>query len=360
MKSLKYMAIAAVAALAASCTLDLPKEQISSELTAPVLRPVSNVLSDANTTKVEQVVFTWDPADFGAKTEVLYSVYAELGKEKALVGQNYKNSLSINKGDLVGIVCSSLNGEKNSDVTVSAYVEATLKDVVNSPVLSSEKVSFMVHTFLPPKKSIWLPGKYQEWSQFGTEILEVEAGTSTYKILVDVSNEAETPYYFKIVDENQSWVGMNDGYKPEGWEVADPANADGNFSVTADEPIMWLTINTKEKTVAREVVSKVAMIGSFESNNWNESTEPKFTYDPAKNVWESPVISFKAGDEWLLRLNGSWEHKYGDAVATTDIAGGFELTKGNDAKNIPAPGAGDYIVRLHANRTPIVVTYEKQ
>ena len=360
MKSLKYMAIAAVAALAASCTLDLPKEQISSELTAPVLRPVSNVLSDANTTKVEQVVFTWDPADFGAKTEILYSVYAELGKEKALVGHNYKNSLSINKGDLVGLVCSSLNGEKNSDVTISAYVEATLKDVVNSPVLTSEKVSFLVHTFLPPKKSIWLPGKYQDWSQFGTEIIEVEAGTSTYKILVDVSNEAETPYYFKIVDENKSWVGMNDGYKPEGWEVADPANTDGNFSVTAEEPIMWLAINTKTKTVAREVVSKVALIGSFESNNWNESTEPEFQYDPAKNVWESPVISFKAGDEWLLRLNGSWDHKYGDAVATTDIAGGFELTKGKDAKNIPAPGAGDYIVRLHANRTPIVVTYEKQ
>ena len=359
MKSLKYMAIAAVAALAASCTLDLPMEQISSDMTAPVLRPVSNVLSDANTTKVEQVIFTWDPADFGAKTEILYSVYAELGKEKVLVGQNYKNSLSINKGDLVGLVCSSLNGEKNSDVTISAYVEATLKDVVNSPVLTSEKVSFMVHTYLPPKKSIWLPGKYQDWSQFGTEIIEVEAGTSTYKILVDVSNKAETPYYFKIVDENQSWVGRNDGYKPEGWEVADPANADGNFSVTEKESIMWLTINTKTKTVAREVVSKVAMIGSFQSEKeWDEATEPEFRYDPAKNVWESPVISFKAGDQWLLRLNGSWDHKYGSAVATTDIAGGYEITKGGE--NIPAPGAGDYIVRLHANRTPIVVTYEKQ
>lgn len=157
MKSLKYMAIAAVAALAASCTLDLPKEQISSELTAPVLRPVSNVLSDANTTKVEQVVFTWDPADFGAKTEVLYSVYAELGKEKTLVGQNYKNSLSINKGDFVGMVCSSLNGEKNSDVTISAYVEATLKDVVNSPVLTSEKfLSWFIPIFLLRRASGFL------------------------------------------------------------------------------------------------------------------------------------------------------------------------------------------------------------
>lgn len=93
---------------------------------------------------------------------------------------------------------------------------------------------------------------------------------------------------------------------------------------------MWLTINTKTKTVAREVVSKVALIGDF--NEWKESEEPEFTYNAAKNVWESPVISFTEGKEWLLRLNGSWEHKYGDAVATTDIAGGFELTKGKDAK----------------------------
>lgn len=226
--------------------------------------------------------------------------------------------------------------------------------MVNSPVLTSEKVAFSVYTYLPPKKNIWLPGKYQDWNQFGTEIWETEAGTSTYKILVDVSNDAETPYYFKIVDENQSWVGMNEGYTPEGWEVADPSNSDGNFSVSADEPIMWLTISTKTKTVAREVVSKVAMIGDF--NGWNESEEKELTYNAAKNVWESPVISFTEGQGWLLRLNKNWDHKYGSAVATNDIAGGYEITKGGE--NIPTPGTGDYIVRLYANRTPIVVTYE--
>lgn len=189
MKSLKYMALAAVAVLAASCTLDLEKEQIQSEMTAPVLRPVSNVISDANTTKVEQVNFSWDPADFGAKTEILYSVYAELGAEKVLVGQNYKNSLSINKGDLVGMVCSSLKGEKNTTVTISAYVEATLKDVVNSPVLTSQKVSFSVFTYLPPKKNIWLPGKYQagtSWELRFGKLKQEQALTrflSTYQIL---------------------------------------------------------------------------------------------------------------------------------------------------------------------------------
>ena len=109
MKSLKYMAAAAVAAvLAASCTLDLPRTQILPEgdMTAPVLNPVPNVISDANTTKVEQVDFTWSAADFGASTEILYSVYVQLGEKTALVGQNYTNSLSCLTGDLVGLIFS--------------------------------------------------------------------------------------------------------------------------------------------------------------------------------------------------------------------------------------------------------------
>lgn len=84
MKSLKYMAIAAIAALAASCTLDLPMEQISSDMTAPVLRPVSNVLSDANTTKVEQVIFTWDPADLGQRLKFSTPYMRNLERRRSL------------------------------------------------------------------------------------------------------------------------------------------------------------------------------------------------------------------------------------------------------------------------------------
>ena len=40
--------------------------------------------------------------------------------------------------------------------------------------------------------------------------------------------------------------------------------------------------------------------------------------------------------------------------------GGYELENGATAANIKSPGAGDYVVRLHANRTPLVITYVKQ
>lgn len=358
MKAIKYISLFAAASLMASCTLDLDKTEIgTAEINVkPVLSDIADVLSDANTTSVEKVVFTWSDADFGAKTQIEYSLYAKLGDKTALLGQSYSNRLTIGKGDLVGVICNDLEGAKNENVRIESYVEANIYGAETTESLVSNSVAYNVYTYLPPKKNIWLPGKYQGWAQFGTTVWETEAGTSQYKILVDVSNSEETPYYFKIVDEGGNWVGMNDGYAPDGWSVADPANSDGNFSVTADEPIAWLTINTKRKTVAKQTIKAVALIGAF--NNWSEAEEPSFTYDAAENVWVSPVINFEAGGEWLVRLDRDWQLKFGSAVATTDIAGGYELTQGG--ANITAPEAGNFIVKLYTDRTPFVIVYEKQ
>ena len=69
MKTLKYLAAAAASLLLASCTLELPKTTLAAEgdRVAPVLNSITNVISDANTSK-EQVTFTWAPADFGVST----------------------------------------------------------------------------------------------------------------------------------------------------------------------------------------------------------------------------------------------------------------------------------------------------
>ena len=357
MKTLKYLAAAAASLLLASCTLELQKTTLAAEgdRVAPVLNPVTNVISDANTSK-EQVTFTWAPADFGVSTQIVYFVWAKLGEKESIIGTSYDNKLSIAKGDLVGVVCNDLGGAKNDNVSIESYVTAGVYGTSEVKTIKSNVITYSVFTYLPPKKNIWLPGKYQDWSQFGTMVWEAEAGSNQYKILVDVSNPDETPYYFKVVDEGENWVGMNDGYKPDGWEVADPTNKDGNFSVTAEEPILWLTINTKKKTVAKQVISKVALIGGF--NGWNEAEEPSFTYNVTDNVWESPVISFTGDGGWLVRLNASWDYKFGSAVPSSDIEGGYEIVQKGD--NIPSPEAGNYIVKLHANRTPFVIVYEKQ
>lgn len=357
MKTIKYFALAAVSVLMSACTLDLDKTTISDAegYVTPVLSEVADVVSDANTSSVEQVVFTWTPADFGASTQVEYSLYAKLGEKTALLGQSYSSSVSIAKGDLVGVVVNDLGGDKNVDVTVESYVEAKIYGSESTEVLKSNAVSYSVFTYLPAKKNIWLPGAYQGWVQLGTMVWEYAAGTSQYKFLVNVSDGGAGPFYFKVVDEGKNWVGMNDGYVADKWEVADPSNSDGNFSVPADEPILWLTIDTKKKTVAKKVMTKVAMIGSF--NGWNEAAEVEFTYNATDNVWESPVVDFD-GAGWLVRLNASWDYKFGGAVASSEIEGGYEITQGGS--DITETPTGKYIVKLHTNRDPFVIEYVQQ
>lgn len=357
MKNIKYMLILAVSLLLASCTLNKEKTCLGSaeDFVAPVLNPMADVLSDANTSSVEQIIYTWSDADFGADVSILYSVYAVKGEKKALVGQSYTTSLSIAKGDLVGVVFNDLGGAKNELVGIESFVEAKVNGTAMVESVVSNSVSYGVYTYLPAKKQIWLPGAYQGWNQLGTTIWEYAAGTSQYKFLVNVSDGGEGPYYFKVVDEGKNWVGMNDGYEPDGWEVADPAQSDGNFSVTKDEPILYLTIDTKKKKVSKETITKVAMIGGF--NGWSDATEPEFTYNAEENVWVSPVIAFD-GSGWLVRLNGSWDWKYGSNVASSDIEGGFEITKGGS--DISGTPTGNYIVKLHTNRDPFVIEYVQQ
>ena len=58
-----------------------------------------------------------------------------------------------------------------------------------------------------------------------------------------------------------------------------------------------------------------------------------------------------------------YEHKGVDFKALTRafvalIKNNGEVTQGGS--NIPSPEAGDYVVRLHTNRTPFVIEYVKQ
>ena len=138
-------------------------------------------------------------------------------------------------------------------------------------------------------------------------------------------------------------------------------NDDGNWATPASEPVNFIEVNMTTKKGKREVVTKVGLIGSF--CGWSDDDEVSFEYDDVNNVWETPVVTFAAGDTFLVRLNGKWdgECKYGTATAkSTAIPDGYELENGATAADIKAPGAGDYIVRLYANRTPLVIMFIAQ
>lgn len=115
-----------------------------------------------------------------------------------------------------------------------------------------------------------------------------------------------------------------------------------------------------KKTIDKETVTAVTLIGSFDECGWDDTKEVNFTYDPTNNVWVTTAVTFSgANTGFLVRLNKSWDYKYGNGtVASEEVTNGVLIEKG--ASDINVPSAGKYIMTLHGNRTPFVLIMTKQ
>ena len=80
-----------------------------SQFVAPKLVALSDITIDQNTTD-ETVNFVWEPADFGAPVQILYSLYLTTGANPVLAGTSFGQSLSLTKSDINGLVIKSLSG----------------------------------------------------------------------------------------------------------------------------------------------------------------------------------------------------------------------------------------------------------
>lgn len=371
-KSIYIVLLAFVAVFVfASCEREYLKREVGTESVAPVLSGVSDQHIDATNAKAESVIFNWTPASFGAPVQIQYSLYmTKEGKADYLIGQTFSNSVSVEK-KTINSGAVALGIPKNAQGSVGAKVVAEVYTGTtgsSSFAMSntSNTISFEVSTFEAPKDWIFLPGVYNNWGDSNEKeewkVWETDGGSKVYRTLVQLKEadwDAGKGFCpFKIF-LNGAWLGYKEGYEPAWGRIF--VNDDGNWATPASEPINFIEVNMTTKRGTRKVVTKVGLIGSF--CDWADDKEVSFAYDSVNNVWETPVVTFAAGDEFLVRLNANWdgENKYGTATSPSgDIPGGFELVNGSTVANIKAPGAGNYIVRLHANRTPLVIVYVAQ
>lgn len=368
MKKTIMLVLSLVAAFCfVACEREFEKSLIGTEAVAPVLENVSDQIVDALNSKAESVIFNWTPASFGAPTQIQYTLYMTgEGADDVLIGQTFSTSVAVEKATInSGAV--ALGVDKNATGTVGAKVVAAVytgsaKSFKQSA--TSNTISFKVTTFEAPKDFIFLPGHYNGWGDSNDQekwrVWEMDGGSKIYRTLVQFEEADYAPGFcpFKLY-AGGSWLGYNDGYEPAWGRIYE--NNDGNWAVPASEPINFITVNMTTKKGTREAVSMVGLIGSFCS--WAEDQEISFSYDKAENVWVAGPVTFTASDEFLVRLNGNWdgENKYGTATAIcSDIPGGYELVNGAGAANIVAPGSGQYLVKIYANRTPLVISYEAQ
>ena len=374
--------MAAAAAMALwSCTGEpygpdvLEKQYLAeqSAFVAPVLQEVGDVVADATTNSVEAVVFNWTKADFGAPVAIDYQVYATYGGNTSLLGSTTSQSFSITKSDFNGKVIKDLGITANESAQIGAYVEAYVSGTSAYTTGKSNVVNFNFQTFKASLRSLYICGQFQNSWEVATapEFWETDGSSNTYKILIDylaggtiVPGEDQG---FKILTQ-RAWSGDYWGYSGLHPDWTCPENSDANFQFGADAQNVYLltvvrgstTIDGTEYsgTVSATGMCAISLIGNQNGTAWDTDTD--LVYDCVENVWSSPVVTFDAGAVFKIRGDHSWSSlDLGGATEASDVVdGGFNLVEGGS--NITVSEAGSYIVRLYANRTPMVVKIEKQ
>lgn len=352
----------AAVALFASCETDIDTPQISNpdKFVAPVMGQCGDVIVNADNSKEENVIFTWKAADFGQSVQVLYSLYVTLGEKSALVGTSSNTSVAVAKGDLNGFVINGLGLAANSTTDITAYVTAKMAGTNDYEVIKSGMSnSFKITTYAAPLTNLYAVGFFNGWKEgAAVEIWETSGGSNVYEGLINFAEDPAAPGFsgFKILTE-RSWAGGNWGYAA--FTVGDhfTSSSDGNLVLPFG---YWkISVNKAAMSIDATAVSSVDILGGF--NGWNETAgNTPLTYDAINNVWVSAPVTFEANGEFLIRLNASWDNKYGSSgVSSIAVPGGLELVAGGGG-NIVVSVAGTYVIKLHANRKPYVVEIVKQ
>ena len=364
MKNKIFIALAALA-LVCSCQIDVDKTELSSPAaySVPVLEDMADIFIDNNNSN-EQVTFLWSEASFGVPVQILYSLYATYEDKTALLGTSFTNSLTLTKSDINGIAVNSLGIKANDAADISAYLEAKVANTTLESIKSSNTVSFNVQTFKAKLNFIYICGQFQNgWDVANApQFWETGGGTKTYKVLIDyLAGGTITPGQdqgFKILTQ-RAWAGDYWGYDglTPAWNC--PENGDKNFQFgDSAKEIYQITVNLNDKTIKADGYSAISLIGSFdESAEWKKDVD--LVYDFAQNIWTGGPITFSSGNDFLIRFNHAWDKKLGTATkASDDVENGYELVEGGD--NMKVPEAGTYIMKIHGNRTPMVIVMEKQ
>lgn len=365
MKLIKSIMTMAAATLLAACQTDVDTPQLYApeNVVAPVINDCSNLIVNADNAESENVIFSWTPADFGLPIQISYQVYVAANGNEALVGASNSTNLSISKGDFNGVVINGLGVEANTEATITAFVTAQPANSTEYETVRSEQTEpFSIQTYQAALKWLYLVGEFNNWGIDTAPIFwETGGGTNVYECMVDFTPTNDAPTmagvsFFKLTPA-QNWdssYGMND--LTASWTLEE--STDGNISMPiADAVINSISVNLTAKTIDHTAIGNtLGLVGDF--SGWADGADVPFVYDALSGTWTAGPVNLDGGTGVKVRIDGKWDTSWGSSgKSSSTVPGGYEL---DTADNVTVPATGNYIVKLHANRTPMVLEFVQQ
>ena len=166
MKITKYiMMLAAAVGMAAACQQEEFVVFHPEDVIAPVLHEVEDVVITEDNLKTGSLEFTWDAADFGFKTEVLYSVTATGANGKTV------NFISDVKGTSYKVTYEKINGHLLYDFEIPSGEAGEVTYTISAKLRKSDSFTGnqqsnnMTPIFSEKVYAkMWVVGSYNGWA----------------------------------------------------------------------------------------------------------------------------------------------------------------------------------------------------
>ena len=362
MKITKYiLSFAAAAGLLAACQTPEVVQIASPENVVPASLHELDVteIAISATNQQETVSFSWEAADYGAPTQISYSLEAaldETSKKVTILSGLVKTEATVTYEDLNRVLFNDLEVPEGQPTGLKIYVGSVLyagSSVASYPKVYSEPKSLTVTVTAAEKvyPMIYVIGDFNGWKDGTTqELFEFTPASGKYSGMIGFGGKAANGWKIRGTasgwDDTCNWGLDGDKETPaaEASELTlitsggskDIKIYSKNFyNMTFDKTALTLKMNLS--------FDQIGVIGSF--NDWGADVVMNF--DNVKQKFYADV-EFAADAEFKFRLDGAWTISYGTG------ADGF-LTSDNGG-NIAAK-AGNYRVYLNMNNLG-EITYE--
>ena len=352
MKIKRYiLLLAAAAGLAAACQKQEMVMLDVSQAIAPVMHDidsagVKNQMIITAENQASKVTFTWDAADFGAPTQVDYSIEVAVGDgPKHVVVSGITTTDASNTYEAVNqVLFNGLELKENVLTDVNFYVGAS---VGSAATLYSAPVPVKVSCTAADKQypKIYVLGEFNSWKHDRALYLFDFAGDDAeYQGVIDFGAADRADGGFKITpnaDWNAEW-GLDADQEAEADETVLLTAGGSNINIYQLNRYYHFSLDKKSGTLKKNnAFNSVSVIGSALSG-WEDGKDVFMEFDATTQKFYADV-TLSAG-EIKFRADTAWTLTWGTASE------GKEMNKGvlDGDKNITVP-AGNYRIYLNIN-----------
>ena len=358
MKITKYiLSFAAAAGLLAACQTPEIVQIASPENVVPASLHELEVaeIAISATNQQETVTFSWEAADYGAPTQINYSLEAaldETSQKVTILSGLSTTEATVTYEDLNRVLFNDLEVPEGQPTELKFYVGSVLyagSSIASYPKVYSEPISVTVTVTAAEKvyPKVWVIGDYCGWSHDKTQyFFDFVGDDAVYQGVIDFGEKAANGWKVTGVagwDDTCNWGGDEAAtYAPEA-ATTQLINGGGSkdlkhyskrfYHFSFEKAALLLT-----KTIGFD---QIGVIGDF--NSWGADVVMNF--DAKKQKFYADV-EFPADGGFKFRLDGAGDVAYGVEGDVLTTAGG----------NIDVK-AGNYRVYLNMNNYS-AITYE--